>query len=160
MAFRRHFRIYFKNNHPAYIVDEEGNMYVFHRTTHSKKSGKRNNWEKENPINDGDKRKMYIVKKEQKDNKGRFSLFELEIKPDVDIDNLLIKKAGGSQPIGTNNVTTSIDDGKSKTLTHKSHSSSKSIKPKRKKERQEKWKIVIHLLARYVAILIYIQLDI
>ena len=33
-----------------------------------------------------------IVKREEKDNKGRFSLFELEAKPNVDIDNLLIKK--------------------------------------------------------------------
>ena len=36
--------------------------------------------------------------------------------------------------MGTNNVTTSIDDGKSWTLTHKSHSSSKSIKSKHKKK--------------------------
>ena len=50
-TFRRHFRIYFKNNHPAYIVDEEGNLYVFHRVTHSKSSGGRKNWEiKNNPI--------------------------------------------------------------------------------------------------------------
>ena len=47
--FRRHFRIYFKNNHPAYIVDEEGNTYVFHRVTHSKTSGGRNNIEIDNP---------------------------------------------------------------------------------------------------------------
>ena len=65
------------------------------------------------------------------ENKGRFSLFELEIKPGIDVDDLLIKKAGGSQPIGTNNLTTSIDDGKSKTLTHRSRSSSKRIKSKR-----------------------------
>lgn len=30
------------------------------------------------------------MEREEKDNKGRFSLFELEIKPDI--DNLLIKK--------------------------------------------------------------------
>ena len=42
-TFRRHFRIYLKNNHPAYIVDEEGNVYVFHRVTHSKTSGGRKN---------------------------------------------------------------------------------------------------------------------
>ena len=42
--FKRHFRIYFKNNHPAYIVDEEGNLYVFHRVTHSKTSGGKKNW--------------------------------------------------------------------------------------------------------------------
>ena len=60
-------------------------------------------------------------------------MFELEVKPGIDVDDLLIKKAGGSQPIGTNNLTTSIDDGKSKTLTQKSRSSSKGIKPKKKR---------------------------
>ena len=92
--FKRHFRIYFVNNHPAYIVDECGNEYVFHRTTHSKTSGGRTNWEKDNPINDGDDRELYIVKKEQKDSKGRFSLFELEIRKGVDISYPEIKKAG------------------------------------------------------------------
>ncbi len=48
--------------------------------------------------------------------------------------NYLIKKTGGSQPIGTNNLTTSINDGKSGTLAHKSHTSSTSIKPKHKKK--------------------------
>ena len=49
--FKRHFRIYLRNNHPAYIVDEEGNMFVFHRVTHSKTSGGKKNWEKRtNPI--------------------------------------------------------------------------------------------------------------
>ena len=105
--FRRHFRIYFKNGHPAYIVDEEGNAYVFHRVTHSKTSGHRNNVKIDNPLVRGGDKATYIVKREERDNKGRFSLFELEIKPDIDVDNLLIKKAGGSQPIGTNNVTTS-----------------------------------------------------
>ena len=42
--FKRHFRIYFKNNHPAYIVDEEGDEYVFHRTTESITSGGKKNW--------------------------------------------------------------------------------------------------------------------
>ena len=56
----------------------------------------------------------------------------------IAVDNLLIKKAGGSRPIGTNNVTTSVDDGKSRTLTHKSHASSKSIKPKRKRIQKKK----------------------
>ena len=64
--FRRHFRIYFKNNHSAYIVDEEGNTYVFHRVTHSKTSGGRKNWTKKiNPIK-GDNRPMRIVKKQKK----------------------------------------------------------------------------------------------
>ena len=132
--FVKHFRIYFKNGHPAYIVDEDGNKYVFHRMTHSKTSGHRNNIKINNPLVKGGDGAVYIVKREEKDNKGRFSLFELEIKPGTDVDDLLIKKAGGSQPIGTNNLTTSVDDGKSKTLTHRSHSSSKGIKAKRKKK--------------------------
>ena len=132
--FVRHFRIYFKNGHPAYIVDEDGNKFVFHRMTHSKSSGHRNNIKIENPLVKGGDKATYLVKREEKDNKGRFSLFELEIKPGIDIDNLLIKKAGGSQPIGTNNLTTSVNDGKSKTLTLRIHSSSKNIKSKRKKK--------------------------
>lgn len=71
--FKRHFRIYLVNNHPAYIVDEEGNKYVFHRVTSSKTSGGKKNWEiYPNP----DKRKkapMYIVKREEKDLRNRFS---------------------------------------------------------------------------------------
>ena len=132
--FVKHFRIYFKNGHPAYIVDEDGNKFIFHRMTHSKTSGHRNNIKIENPLVKGGDKATYLVKREEKDNKGRFSLFELEIKPGIDIDNLLIKKAGGSQPIGTNNLTTSVNDGKSKTLTLRSHSSSKNIKSKRKKK--------------------------
>ena len=96
-TFRRHFRIYFKNNHPAYIVDEEGNLYVFHRVTHSKSSGGRKNWEiKNNPIV-GHKEPMYIVKQEKRDFKKRFSLFEIEIKRGVDISFPEIKKAGRTQ---------------------------------------------------------------
>ena len=70
--FERHFRLYFKSNHPAYIVDEEGNKYIFHRVTSSEKSGHKKNWVVfPNP----DKTKstpMYIIKAEQKDNKNRF----------------------------------------------------------------------------------------
>lgn len=88
--FRRHFRIYLKNNHPAYIVDEEGNIYVFHRVTHSRTSGGRLNWEKKNPIK-GDKRPMRIVKKQEKDKKSRFSLFEIELKDGVDVSYPEIK---------------------------------------------------------------------
>lgn len=105
--FKKHFRIYFRNGHPAYIVDEDGNTYVFHRVTHSKTSGGRNNIKIDNPLVNGGDQATYIVKRVEKDKKGRFSLFELELKPGVDVDNLLIKKAGGSQPVGTNNITTS-----------------------------------------------------
>ena len=91
--FKRHFRIYFVNNHPAYIVDEEGNEYVFHRTTHSKTSGGKKTWKVDNPLLNDDERKMHIVKKEQKDKKARFSVFELELKPDANIAYPDIKKA-------------------------------------------------------------------
>ena len=95
--FKRHFRIYFKNNHPAYIVDEEGNMYVFHRVTHSKSSGSRKNWKiDKNPIS-GHCEPMYIVKQEQKDSKNRFSMFEIELKKGVDVSYPEIKKAGSLQ---------------------------------------------------------------
>ena len=97
MKFKRHFRIYFKNGHPAYIVDEEGNKYVFHRVTHSKTSGGRKNWKIDrNPIK-GHREAMYIVKQEKRDLKGRFSPFKLEIKKGVDIDYPEIKKAGRTQ---------------------------------------------------------------
>ena len=96
-TFIRHFRIYFKNNHPADIVDEEGNLYVFHRVTHSKTSGGKKNWEKKpNPIK-GDNKPMRIVKKQEKDSKNRFSYFEIDLKDGVDIsypDIKVIKKTG------------------------------------------------------------------
>ena len=96
-TFIRHFRIYFKNNHPAYIVDEEGNLYVFHRVTHSKTSGGKKNWEKRpNPIK-GDNKPMRIVKKQEKDSKNRFSYFEIDLTDGVDIsypDIKVIKKTG------------------------------------------------------------------
>ena len=88
----RHFRIYFKNNHPAYIVDEEGNMYVFHKVTHSKTSGRKKNWEKENPLKLGGERPIYIVKREQRDKKNRFSLFKLDLKLGIDVSFPEIKK--------------------------------------------------------------------
>lgn len=111
-TFVRHFRIYFKNNHPAYIVDEEGNYYVFHRVTHSKTSGGKKSWKKENPLLYDGQASMYIVKREEKDKKGRFSLFKMEVKPDFDISYPDIKKAGGSQTNQdnvkvVNNITTS-----------------------------------------------------
>ena len=138
--FVKHFRIYFKNGHPAYIVDEDGNKYVFHRMTHSKTSGRRSNIMIDNPLVNGGDIPTYIVKRQEKDNKGRFSLFELEIKPGVDVNDLLIKKAGGSQAIAANNVTTSIDGGKSKTLPRKSRPPLNSIKSKRKKKRKRNGK--------------------
>ena len=95
--FVRHFRIYFKNNHPAYIVDEEGNKYVFHRVTHSKTSGGRHNWEiKNNPI-EGHSETMYIVKHEKMDSKARFSPFKLKTKRGVNVQYPNIKKAGRTQ---------------------------------------------------------------
>ena len=98
--FVRHFRIYFKNNHPAYIVDEEGNMYVFHRVTHSKTSGGKKNWEKDNPLVGDNSKTMFIVKQEQKDEKKRFSMFQLETKCGVDVSYPEIKKAGSLQTQG------------------------------------------------------------
>ena len=97
MSFKRHFRIYFKNNHPAYIVDEEGNTYLFHRVTHSKTSGGKKNWKKKNPLVNGGGKSMYIVKQEQKDFKKLFSVFELDVRDNVDISYPDIKKAGRSQ---------------------------------------------------------------
>ena len=70
--FKKHFRIYFKSNHPAYIVDEEGNYYYFHRVTSSPKSGHHSNWKIDpNPDPSRDK-PMYIVKMREKDKKARF----------------------------------------------------------------------------------------
>ena len=117
-SFVRHFRIYFKNNHPAYIVDEEGNKYVFHRVTHSKTSGGKKNWKKENPLVKGGNGPMYIVKKEQMDVKSKFSTFILEVKEGVDISYPDIKKAGGSQTNVVNNISTSTNI---KPKKHKKH---------------------------------------
>ena len=84
--FKRHFRIYFVNNHPAYIVEEFDDNYIFHRTTESKTSGGKKNWEiVSNPLKKAKGRKLYIVKAEQIDKKGRFSPFELELKKNTDI---------------------------------------------------------------------------
>ena len=125
-TFVRHFRIYFKNNHPAYIVDEEGNKYVFHRVTHSKTSGGKKNWQKENPLVRGGTKHMYIVKKEMKDNKNKFSPFELSIKPGVDISYPDIKKTGSTQ--------SHHSDGRATDAT------STIIKPKNKKRYKKKQK--------------------
>ena len=50
-GFKRHFRIYLVNNHPAYIVDENGDYYVFHRSSHKNKISNKATFEiKKNPI--------------------------------------------------------------------------------------------------------------
>ena len=90
--FKRHFRIYLVNNHPAYIVDEEGNQYVFHRMTKSKTSGGRENWKlKVNPI-EGCYFSCYMIRKEEKAKKGRFSKAKLKTKKHVDITFPWIKR--------------------------------------------------------------------
>ena len=84
--FKRHFRIYLVNNHPAYIVDDNGTQYIFHRVTESKSSGGRKNWElKSNPIK-GCRFTCYIVKKEQKDRKNKFSRFHINLKKGANIE--------------------------------------------------------------------------
>ena len=103
--FRRHFRIYFRNNHPAYIVDEEGIAYVFHRVTHSKSSGGKKNWKKANNPIRGDNKPIHIVKKQEKDKKARFSLFEIELKDGVDVSYPEIKVISGSLEIQDDNKT-------------------------------------------------------
>ena len=70
--YYRHFRLYFKSNHPAYIIDEEGNEYVFHRVTSSEKSGHKKNWKIDPNPDKSKSTPMYIVKVEQKDDKKRF----------------------------------------------------------------------------------------
>lgn len=84
--FKRHFRIYLVNNHPTYIVDEEGNKYVFHRVSHSERiSGKKTFAIKNNPLANS-KRTMYIAKNKQIDDKRRFSKSKLKTKKGIKID--------------------------------------------------------------------------
>lgn len=92
--FKRHFRVYLVNNHPAYIVDEEGNKYIFHRVTESKTSGGKKNWKVKgsNPI-EGYKCDCYIVKQEQKKPKSKFSLFKLKTKKGINVSFPWIKRA-------------------------------------------------------------------
>ncbi len=73
---------------------------MFHRVTHSKTSGGKKTWEKDNPMIYGGNRKIHIVKREEKDLKGRFSLFEIELKRGVDVSYPEIKKAGLSSDTG------------------------------------------------------------
>ena len=72
--FHKHFRIYYKSGHPAYIVGETKDSFYFHRVTSSPKSGHHSNWKiYQNP----DKRRktpMFIVHQESKDLKIYFSM--------------------------------------------------------------------------------------
>lgn len=131
--FIRHFRIYFKNNHPAYIVDEDGGKYYFHRTTHSKTSGGKKNLRKDNPLDDGNKREMYIVRREEKDNKSKFSLFKLKTKKDIDISYPEIKRAGN-----TNSNTGSHQAKHDYFIGRSRYESSRNIKSKRKNKVNKK----------------------
>lgn len=91
-SYKRHFRIYFRNNHPAFIVDEDEENYYFHRVTESKTSGGKKNWPiTNNPLENSGKRNLYIVKTEQIDKKSRFSLFKLNTKQGIDINYSFIK---------------------------------------------------------------------
>lgn len=72
MSFKKHFRIYLVSGHPAYIVDEEGNYYCFHRVTSSPKSGHHKNWKIDPNPDTKRTTPMYIVKAKQKDKKKRF----------------------------------------------------------------------------------------
>lgn len=68
-----HFRRYKKSGHPALILDEENDDYLFRRVTSSEKSGHHKN---EMIFPNPDKRRstpMYIVKNRQKDKKKFFS---------------------------------------------------------------------------------------
>ena len=122
-TFERHFRIYFRNGHPAYIVDEEGNKYIFHRVTHSKTSGGKKNWKKKNPLVSGGNRPMYIVKQEQRDSKNRFSSRKLDVRTNIDISYPDIKKAGDLQ---TSNSRNNSESGK--IIKTKKNKKSKRIK--------------------------------
>ena len=100
--FKRHLRIYLKNNHPAYIVDENADDYVFHRTSHNKRiSGKKTFEIKNNPIRNN-YLPMFIAKNKQIDKKNKFSILELKIKKGIDIsypfiDSELNKKTPAGQ---------------------------------------------------------------
>ena len=90
--FKRHFRKYIKSGHPAYILDQEGNMYVFHRVTFATKSGHHTNWKIDPNPDKTKKTPMYIVKQEQKDNQKHFSKKELPYNADLDFIKRAKKK--------------------------------------------------------------------
>ena len=71
-----HFRKYFKSNHPALILDEEGDDYRFRRVTSSEFSGHHKNEEISPNPDKTRKTPMYIVKNQQKDKKKRFSTWK------------------------------------------------------------------------------------
>lgn len=90
--FKRHFRIYLRNKHPAYITDEVNNSFLFHKVSHSKRISGKNTFKiDDNPIV-GDYRPMYIAKNRQQDKKNRFSKEKLKTKTGVDISYHFIDK--------------------------------------------------------------------
>lgn len=105
--FKRHFRIYLVNNHPAYFVDQDDKKYIFHRVTSSTHSGGRKNYLiKPNPLYSG-KSEMFIVKRREKDKKNRFSKFALDVKKGTNIEYKFIdNKKVPSAPV-KNGVTSS-----------------------------------------------------
>ena len=76
-----------------HIVGEDGDLYIFHRVTHSKTSGGKKNWKIDpNPLLDFSEKEMHIVKAEQVDKKSRFSPFKLNTKRGIDIQYPNIKR--------------------------------------------------------------------
>ena len=92
--------------------------------THSKTSGGRNNLPFDNPLLRGGNEKIYIVKKEQKDKKTKFSAFKLELKPNVNIDYPEIKKVGEISDTGSHHTN----------LSRSRYESSTNIKTKKGKK--------------------------
>ena len=121
-GFKRHFRIYLVNNHPAYIVDENGDYYVFHRSSHKNKISNKATFEIKKNLIVGDLRPMYIAKRRQTEKKGDFQKINYQLRMALILTmNLLIQswlnKKTPSKQIYKNRSTTS---------------GSKIIKPKKK----------------------------
>lgn len=72
-GYEKHFRKYFKSNHPALIVDEDKTTYDFHRVTSSEFSGRHRNIKVYPNPDKTRKTPMFIVKQKQNDKKERFS---------------------------------------------------------------------------------------
>lgn len=86
------------------------------------------NWAKVNPLAN-DFKTMYIVRKEQRDKKTKFSVFEIELKKGIDISYPEIKKVGTNvQPI----------TGSHQARGRSRYESSKIIKAKRTKKHKKK----------------------